>query len=201
MYEALQLIRTKLINAISHLADFADQYKELPCLAYTHYQAAQPTTVGKRATLWLNDLVMDLSDLDFGGMYPVIHPVVVDGRVMNRAGVLHCELQAETTLRSVCARCATEFDDPQTVDYACVLVEEKQDEDNEDIVVLDKDEVDLADLARTAFILDMDTTALCSEDCQGLCPGCGVNLNEEPCRCKKQVDPRLAALAKLLQDD
>ena len=64
-----------------------------------------------------------------------------------------------------------------------------------------EDEVDLADLARTAFILDMDTTALCSEDCQGLCPGCGVNLNEEPCRCKKQVDPRLAALAKLLQDD
>ena len=56
---------------------------------------------------------MDLSDLDFGGMYPVVHPVVVDGRVMNRAGVLHCELQAETTLRSVCARCATEFDDPQ----------------------------------------------------------------------------------------
>lgn len=144
---------------------------------------------------------MDLSDLDFGGMYPVIHPVVVDGRVMNRAGVLHCELQAETTLRSVCARCATEFDDPQTVEYSCVLVEEKQDEENEDIIVLDKDEVDLAELARTAFILDMDTTALCSEDCQGLCPGCGVNLNEEPCRCKKQVDPRLAALVKLLQDD
>jgi uncharacterized protein len=134
-------------------------------------------------------------------MYPVVHPVVVDGRVMNRAGVLHCELQAETTLHSVCARCATEFEDPQTVEYSCVLVEEKQDEDNEDIVVLDKDEVDLADLARTAFILDMDTTPLCSEDCQGLCPGCGVNLNEEACCCKKQVDPRLAALAKLLQND
>ena len=144
---------------------------------------------------------LDLSDLEFGGMYPVIHPVVVDGQVMNRAGVLHCELQAETTLRSVCARCATEFDDPQTVEYSCVLVESKQDEENEDIVVLDKDEVDLAELARTAFILDMDTKTLCSEDCQGLCPGCGVNLNEEPCRCKKQVDPRLAALAKLLQDD
>ena len=144
---------------------------------------------------------MDLSDLDFGGMYPVIHPVVVDGQVMNRAGVLHCELQADTTLRSVCSRCAKEFDDPVTVVFSCVLAEDKQEEENEDIVVLENDEVDLADLARTAFILDMDTTTLCSEDCKGLCPGCGVNLNEEPCRCTKQVDPRLAALAALLQKD
>ena len=45
----------------------------------------------------------------------------------------------------------------------------------------------------------MDTKTLCSEDCKGLCPGCGVNLNHEACRCKKQVDPRLAALAKLLE--
>lgn len=65
MTEALKLIRTKLLNAIDHLADFAEKYRSQPCLAYTHYQAAQPTTVGKRATLWLNDLVMDLGDLDY----------------------------------------------------------------------------------------------------------------------------------------
>ena len=144
---------------------------------------------------------MDLSELDFGGMYPVVRPVVVDGQVRNQAGVLHCELQADTTLRSVCARCAKEFDESKCVFFSCILAEEKQEEENEDIVVLEKDEVDLAELARTAFILDMDTISLCSEDCEGLCPGCGVNLNEEPCRCKKQVDPRLAALAKLLQQD
>lgn len=65
MAQALKLIRRKLINAIAQLADFAEENKDLPCLAYTHYQAAQPTTVGKRATLWLNDLVMDLGDLDY----------------------------------------------------------------------------------------------------------------------------------------
>ena len=65
MKEALLLIRKKLINTIASLADFAEEYKFMPCLAYTHYQAAQPTTVGKRATLWLNDLVMDLGDLDY----------------------------------------------------------------------------------------------------------------------------------------
>ena len=64
MTEGLQLIRKKLINTIASLSKFADEYKALPTLAYTHYQAAQPTTVGKRATLWLNELVMDLEDLD-----------------------------------------------------------------------------------------------------------------------------------------
>ncbi len=65
MKEGLLLIRRKLINTIASLADFAEEYKDMPTLAYTHYQAAQPTTVGKRATLWLNDLVMDLGDLDY----------------------------------------------------------------------------------------------------------------------------------------
>ncbi len=65
MRQALQLVRKKLINAIAGLAKFAEEYKDMPTLAYTHYQAAQPTTVGKRATLWLNDLAMDLADLDY----------------------------------------------------------------------------------------------------------------------------------------
>ena len=143
----------------------------------------------------------DFSQLDFGGSYPAIHPVVVDGRVVNRAGVLYCEFQANTTLRSVCDRCCKEFDEPKSVSFSCVLAEEKENEDNEDIVLLDHDEVDLTELARTAFILNMDTKTLCSPDCKGICPGCGVNLNEEPCRCKKEVDPRLAVLAQLLDQE
>ena len=63
--DALRLIRRLLLNAIKATADFAEKYKDLPTLAYTHFQAAQPTTVGKRATLWLQDLVMDLEQLDF----------------------------------------------------------------------------------------------------------------------------------------
>lgn len=62
--EALLLIRKKLLAAITSLADFAEKYKSLNTLAYTHFQAAQPTTVGKRATLWMQDLMMDLERLD-----------------------------------------------------------------------------------------------------------------------------------------
>ena len=64
MTEGLRLIRKKLINVISNLADFSEKYKALPTLGFTHFQPAQPTTVGKRATLWLQDLLMDLEDLD-----------------------------------------------------------------------------------------------------------------------------------------
>ena len=64
MNEAMKLIRKKLVNVIAELAKFADQYKDLPTLAFTHFQPAQPTTVGKRAALWLQDLVMDLEDVE-----------------------------------------------------------------------------------------------------------------------------------------
>ena len=65
MNEAMKLIRKKLVNVISELAKFADQYKDLPTLAFTHFQPAQPTTVGKRAALWIQDLLMDLEDIQY----------------------------------------------------------------------------------------------------------------------------------------
>ena len=65
MREGLQLLRKKLINVIAKLSDFADEYKELPTLAFTHFQPAQPTTVGKRATLWIQEFLMDLEDLEY----------------------------------------------------------------------------------------------------------------------------------------
>lgn len=65
MTEALKLIRKKLVNVIAELAKFADENKSLPTLAFTHFQPAQPTTVGKRASLWLQDLLMDLEDVEY----------------------------------------------------------------------------------------------------------------------------------------
>ena len=65
MSEALKLVRKKIVNVIAELADFAEQYKDLPTLAFTHFQPAQPTTVGKRATLWLQEFMMDLEDLEY----------------------------------------------------------------------------------------------------------------------------------------
>ncbi len=63
--EALQIVRRKVINVIANLKKFAEEYKSLPCLAYTHLQPAQLTTVGKRATLWMNELLYDLDEIDY----------------------------------------------------------------------------------------------------------------------------------------
>ncbi|SCI38211.1 Adenylosuccinate lyase [uncultured Ruminococcus sp.] len=65
MHDALRLVRTKLVQVIRALSAFALKYKDLPTLAFTHFQPAQPTTVGKRATLWLQDLLMDLEDVEY----------------------------------------------------------------------------------------------------------------------------------------
>ena len=63
MTEALKLVKKKLVNVIAELAKFADEYKALPTLAFTHFQPAQPTTVGKRASLWLQELMLDYEDI------------------------------------------------------------------------------------------------------------------------------------------
>lgn len=65
MRDALRLIRSKLVNVINELSKFANEYKDMPTLAFTHFQPAQPTTIGKRATLWINEFMMDLEDLDY----------------------------------------------------------------------------------------------------------------------------------------
>ena len=143
---------------------------------------------------------LDLSDVEFAGRYPVSRPVSVIGQVRNTADVLELEMYAQSELDAMCDRCGKEFLQDQEIPYSCVLAEEVQNEDNDEIVVLEDGKVDLDDLARTAFILGMDTKTLCSEDCKGLCPGCGVDLNLGPCTCKKEVDPRLAVLAKLLDN-
>ncbi len=65
MRDALDLLHRKLVNVIAKLAQFAEEYKDLPTLAFTHFQPAQPTTVGKRATLWMNEFMIDLEDLEY----------------------------------------------------------------------------------------------------------------------------------------
>jgi len=65
MTEALKLVKKKLVNVIAKLAEFADKYKAMPMLAFTHFQPAQPSTVGKRATLWMQEFLLDLEDLDY----------------------------------------------------------------------------------------------------------------------------------------
>ena len=154
-------------------------------------------TPGKRLDFQFE---LDLSDVEFAGRYPVSRPVAVEGEIRNSADVLSLDMTLQSTLDAVCDRCGKEFLLDKEVPYSCMLSEELQNEDNIEIVLLEDGKVDVGDLARTAFILEMDIQTLCSEDCKGLCARCGADLNLGPCSCKKEIDPRLAALAKLLEN-
>ena len=141
----------------------------------------------------------DLSDVDFGGVCPAVRPVLVVGQVQNIAGMLRLQMELSTTLSSVCDRCGIPFDKAFRQSFECMLAEKLEDEENDEILLLDNDTVDLSELVRETFILNMPTKTLCREDCKGLCSGCGANLNSEKCHCKKEIDPRLQSLAKLLE--
>lgn len=145
---------------------------------------------------------LDFSSLEFGGSFPASEAVLFSGQVRNEAGVLVLTATLDTTLHCLCDRCAAAFLRPFHQEVEAVLVQELMDEKNEDdwTFLLIGDEVDLADIATTAFVLNLESKFLCSADCKGLCPTCGKNLNEGDCDCKPEPDPRLAVLKQLLQD-
>lgn len=147
-------------------------------------------------------LRLDFSEMDFGGCRPASEPVSVTGQVRNEAGVLILTALLETTLHCVCDRCAGEYLQPFRKEVEAILAQELMDEKNENdwTFLLQGDAADLDDILTTAFVLNMESKFLCSEDCQGLCSACGKNLNDGPCDCRPEPDPRLAVLAQLLKD-
>ena len=144
---------------------------------------------------------VDLSDLCYGTSFPVTQPVVANGQVRNTAGVLVMSGSIETTIHGTCDRCAADFDREVQFPIDVVLVTELANEENEDewVFPLEGDSADLDDIVRTVFVLNLDSKLLCKEDCKGLCHRCGKNLNDGPCSCQKELDPRFAALKQLLE--
>ena len=144
---------------------------------------------------------VDLSDLCYGISYPVTEPVRAEGQVRNTAGVLVRSGSIETTIHGTCDRCASDFDREVHFPIDVVLVTELSNEENEDewVFPLEGDSADLDDIVRTVFVLNLDSKLLCKEDCKGLCHRCGKNLNDGPCSCQKELDPRFAALKQLLE--
>ena len=147
-------------------------------------------------------LQVDLSGLEWNGTSPFVQPVRVEGQVRNRAGALELKARLDAALSLTCDRCAKPFQRDKMVEYETLLAFELANGESDDIVELNQDgELELDELMREVFLLEMDTKNLCSSDCRGLCPGCGVDLNVEPCRCKREIDPRLAKLAQLLEPE
>ena len=147
------------------------------------------------------EIELDLSDMSFDSVKEFKSPVHAVGKVSNDAGILTLTADIKCDLRCECARCLDEFDKHFSIQTEAVLSVEESDRDNPDVYFLEGDSIDVDEVITTAFVLNMDQRFLCSENCKGLCDKCGKNLNDGPCSCKAELDPRLAVLAQLLEKE
>ena len=143
---------------------------------------------------------LDTERLDFPAVKAYRARPRAEGQVYNEAGVLHLEGELRAEMTCVCDRCGTEYDCTKRTPLDAVIVGEENEEYPE-YFVLEGNEIDLDEILSTCLILDMETKFLCREDCKGLCPSCGKNLNLGPCGCRKKTDPRFAVLEQLLDKE
>jgi uncharacterized protein len=147
------------------------------------------------------DYPLDLSDYELFGYHPFTSPVNVKGEVSNKAGVVFLQYSADFTLKLHCDRCLDVFNRDFHFAFEQILVTELN-SDNDEYIVVEDNRLDLDELCISDILLNLPSKLLCSSDCKGLCPKCGVNLNHQSCLCKKnEVDPRLAVLSQLLVDE
>ena len=159
----------------------------------------RPLFMGEEKTLPI-DTKLDFSQVEYQGAYPLTDPVNVTGAVTVRAGVVQLSARAAFTFHGRCDRCLTPFTETYDIPLEHTLVATLEDEENDDYILLDQYRLDLDDLVLADVLLELPYKSLCREDCRGLCPLCGKNLNEGLCGCnRKSVDPRLAVLGQLLE--
>lgn len=146
------------------------------------------------------EATVDLSQIELWGEGALSEAAAVHGEVCNRAGIVTLQYEVSFTLSAPCDRCLEPVKEEKKMAFSHILVREVPQEDPEDeYIVCEGDGLDLEELVIADVILSMPAKLLCREDCKGLCPTCGINLNKESCGCdKKKVDPRLEALRALL---
>ena len=147
----------------------------------------------------LFDFEPDMSEAASGSVSRIKKPARAAGNVTNSAGVLTFSANVDATCVCVCARCLKDFELPVHKHISANLTEGGEGE-NPDGYFLQGDMVDADEIVVTEFILDMEDTILCREDCEGICQNCGADLNIAPCKCEKEIDPRLAILSQLLDE-
>ena len=143
---------------------------------------------------------LDTDRLDLPAVTAYIDPPVGEGVITNNAGALMLHGTIRARLRCICDRCAAEFEKDVNIPLEIPLASELEDEEDPDYFLLSGDDLDIDDLLETCYILDANMQFICRDDCKGLCSRCGANLNDGPCACKKESDPRLAVLEQLLDN-
>lgn len=146
------------------------------------------------------DVELDFSHVEWQGIYPFKQPVRVTGEVAYTAGVVTLRAQLSFVFNGFCDRCTEPIERAYRLPVEHILVTSLSNEENDDFILIDKYQLPLDDLVETDILLELPSKTLCREDCRGLCPHCGQNLNEGLCGCHSEhVDPRLEVLKELIQ--
>ncbi len=144
---------------------------------------------------------LDMSETSFSGSYPLKKPVQVHGSIKNSAGVVNLKIEMSYEFEAPCDRCGVDTVRSFTLPFERSLAVSIEAEESDTIIAVPGMKLDLDELVFSEVFMDLPTKHLCSEDCKGICPKCGKNLNEGDCTCvKKEIDPRLSKLAELLEN-
>lgn len=149
------------------------------------------------------DTTVGFSDAEFlGESYRFLEPLKVYGRVYNNGQSLTLEADVKGSMKTECARCLDELETDVEFSVNELLSQRKESqEDSEDIILFDGYEIELDDIIADHFLMNVSGRYLCSDDCKGLCPQCGTNLNKGECDCNTEyIDPRWQALADILKN-
>ncbi|MBQ6847442.1 MAG: DUF177 domain-containing protein [Clostridia bacterium] len=142
---------------------------------------------------------LDLSDLEYMGEYPLKKPVEIVGKITNKASLVRLEAEIKFEFDASCDRCGTRTAKKHTLKVEKSLAPTIEGEDSDTILTVPDMKLDLDELLYTETVTNLPMKHLCDENCKGICQKCGKNLNEGECGCnKKEIDPRLQALADLL---
>lgn len=145
------------------------------------------------------DQVIDMSDFIYSTYTPIKDGVAVKGMFYTKADVVFLQLDIRFKFNGYCDRCAEKITKDFNFKVKKVVVDHLANEKDDDDYIVVKDRIfNLDEFVNEEVLLDLPSKILCSEDCKGLCPQCGANLNVSECNCKKDIDPRLSALLQLL---
>ena len=142
---------------------------------------------------------VDMTGEEMYGAYLFQSPVTYSGKIINHLDVLRLTGTIKTILNTCCSRCLKPLDILLSAETDVLLSRDADAEEEDDVFPLEENAIEVEDVLVPSLIMQVDMTYLCKDDCKGLCPVCGCDRNETECSCQtKQIDPRLAALASLL---
>lgn len=143
---------------------------------------------------------LDLSDVDYMGEYPLKKPVEIVGEIFNKASLVRLEAEITFEFDASCDRCGTRTAKRHTLKVSKSLATSIDGEESDTIITVPDMKLNLDELIYAETVSNLPMKHLCDENCKGICSKCGKNLNEGECGCpKKEIDPRLEALADLLK--